>query len=53
MRSVVLTIAIVAGLVAGCAQPPVTATSSSDTGIWHRDAPGTIWRKNRIPDGGN
>jgi hypothetical protein len=53
MRSVVLTFVIVAGLMAGCAQPPVGTASSSDTGTWHRDAPGTIWKKNRIPDGGD
>ena len=53
MRIKLMVLMVCAGFAAGCAQPAGTVSSTDDQGYWHRDAPGTIWRKNRIPDGGN
>ena len=53
MRIKLIALIVCAGLAVGCAQPPGTASSADNGGYWHRDAPGTIWKKNRVPDGGD
>ncbi len=53
MRFVFLALLICAGLAQGCAPLPRPADSADDSSFWHRDAPGTIWKKNRVPDGGD
>ena len=53
MRIILIALPVCTGLAAGCAQPLGVAGGADDRGYWHRDAPGTIWKKNRIPDGGD
>jgi hypothetical protein len=51
MRIVLIALAICAGLAAGCARLPDAVGSPDDDGFRHRDPPGSIWKKNPVPDG--
>jgi hypothetical protein len=52
LRSIALTIVIVAGLLAGCTESRVAATSSGETGYSDHGKSGVGWRPPHLPRGG-
>jgi len=51
MRKLTVTTLIGACPLAACAAPGREAAGTAERAQWHRDAPGSIWKHNRIPDG--